>query len=163
MRRSCELVVALWCAGCAQSDYVDLTGVYRVDAELSSEPCGIDQPVAQPWPYLKFQESTTLSGFWLLRCSDRATMNCGGDMFLDAFPQPTDAGWIGELSDASNTTPCVLLYSVRSARLDGDHLTVGIEDHSEEVPDADCSPREAELRSTLMPCTKHERFGATRL
>jgi len=162
MRRNCELLVVFGCAGCADA-YVDLTGVYRVDAEVASEPCGSDEPVAEPWPFLKFAESTVFSGFWLQRCSDRATTNCGGDMFLDAYTSPTDAGWIGELSDSSSTAPCTLQYSLRSARLDGGHLVVVVEDHSEEVPDTECSPREAALRNTLMPCTKHERFDATKL
>ncbi|HEY5923844.1 MAG TPA: hypothetical protein VIV11_19320 [Kofleriaceae bacterium] len=162
MRRGCELALIACCAACTQ-DFVDLTGVYRVDENVLSMPCGMDAPVAAPWPYLEIAESTQLAGFWLRRCSDRATTNCVGDIVLDALSQPTGEGWLGEITGTSGTSPCTLVYVVQSARLDGEHLIFVVEEHREEVPDFECSIYEAQLRSTLMPCTKHERFDATRL
>ena len=163
MRRSCELAL-LVCAGCTADDFVDLSGVYRVDGNVVSMPCGTSpQPVSQPWPFLQFVESPDFTGYVLERCSDMAATNCSGDRFLDAFPTPSESGWFGEITGTVGSSPCMLVYTAQSATLDGTHLVVAIEAHREDAPASACTVAEAQLRSTLMPCVELERIDATKL
>jgi hypothetical protein len=57
----------------------------------------------------------------------------------------------------------MLVFTQQVARRDGERLTIEIDEHREEAEPTGCSPHEAELRSTLMPCVRHERIVATRL
>ena len=161
MKHAVVVVVAL--TACDQSvNLVDLTGVYQVDADVGSKPCGTDTPVAQPAPFVTFAENDALGGFWIRSCADRAAMNCWGDQFLGAFPGPLEDGWQGTISDASAT--CFLTYRVQTAKLfDGTHLVVNTTEYGEQSTVAMCTPRDAEVRGSLMPCTMHERIDATKL
>jgi hypothetical protein len=46
----------------ACSDDVDLTGVYRVDANVASAPCGADQPGMTPPAFIMLQKEEFNTG-----------------------------------------------------------------------------------------------------
>lgn len=154
------LLVAL--AGCTDN-YVDLTGVYEVDLDVGSSPCGADTPVAQPWPFVKIAESTILTGFWMRGCSDAATTVCSGDMVLDSLTEPFETGWAGFMYGTEAGPPCLLVYKQRIAKLDAGKLTIDITEHRDEARPGECSAAYAEALSTSLPCVRHERIEATQL
>ena len=162
--RALAAVVLLAACG---PDEIDLTGIYRVDADVASMPCGGDQPVATPPPYLKFAKGAFLGAeyFSMLTCSDEAGTNCtGGGLFGDSFAEPIDVGWRGVVYSASGSTTCLLSYSDSTAILDGTKLVVESTTYSEETQTAsECTAEEAERRNTKMPCSEHEQIDATRL
>jgi hypothetical protein len=47
------VAVVVLVAACGP-DEVDLTGMYRVDTNVGSRPCGADQPLMMQPPYVKF-------------------------------------------------------------------------------------------------------------
>jgi hypothetical protein len=148
------------------TDEVDLTGIYRVDADVGSMPCGADTPVAMPPPYLKFAKGEIFGSeyFAMLTCSDEAGTNCtGGGLFGDSFPEPIDGGWRGVVTAASGTTTCFLTYIEQTAKLSGVKLVVDIATHGEEGSPSACTTEEADRRGKDMPCTEHERIDATQL
>ncbi|HEY5923843.1 MAG TPA: hypothetical protein VIV11_19315 [Kofleriaceae bacterium] len=162
MKASAVIVLLAACG----PDEIDLTGIYRVDADVASMPCGADQPVAMPPPYLKFAKGAFLGAeyFSMLTCSDEAGTNCtGGGLFGDSFAEPIDGGWRGVIYSASGTMTCLLAYTEQTAILDGAHMVVDTTTYSEEDPTAECTAEEAERRNTQMPCTEHEQIDATRL
>jgi hypothetical protein len=161
------LAAVILLAACGP-DEVDLTGMYRVDADVGSMPCGTDQPVMMPPPYLKFAKGEFLGAeyFAMLTCSDEAGTNCsGGGLFGDSFPEPIDGGWRGILSSASGTSTCVLAYTDQTAILGlNGKLVVDVATHGEEASTStSCTAEEAEKRGKAMPCLEHERIDATRL
>jgi len=159
-------VVGVLLAACG-TDEVDLTGVYRVDADVGASPCGADQPLAMPPPFLKFakEEFIGTEYYSMQTCSDQAATNCsGGGLFGDSFAEPIDGGWRGVVTASSgDTTMCILSYTNQTAKLTGTMLVVDSETHSEDTMGTECSPEEAERRNTKMPCIDHERIDATRL
>jgi hypothetical protein len=162
-----RLFAVLLVAACGTDD-VDLTGVYHVDADVSAMPCGADQPLPMPSPFLKFVKNDFIGTeyFSMERCSDMAATNCsGGGLFGDSFAEPIDGGWRGILSSASGTTTCLYAYTEMTAKLSNRALVVDSETHSEEamVDASACTAEEAEKRGKKMPCTEHERIDATRL
>jgi hypothetical protein len=161
----CALAALVLLAAC--SDDVDLTGVYRVDTNVASSPCGADQPVMTPPAFLKFQKEAFITEeyFSMLTCTDAAGMDCtGGGLFGDSFPEPIDGGWRGVVYSAIGTAPsCFLAYTEQTAKLSGVKLVVDISSYGEQVSDeALCTTDEAEKRGMKMPCTDHERLDATR-
>ena len=162
----CAYFALVSAAGCG-SDDVDLTGVYRVDADVGSMPCGADQPVMTPPPYLKFEQQEIFGTkyFAMLECSDEAATNCsGGGLFGDSFAEPIDGGWRGVVSSASGTTSCYYSFLEQTAKVDGMKLVVESNEYSEMTADAtNCTAEEAEKRGKTMPCTTHERIDATKL
>ena len=164
MRLALAAVVLIACG----EDEVDLTGVYRVDRDVASMPCGSDQPVMMPPPYLKFTKGEIFGSpyFAMEECADEAATNCsGGGLFGDSFAEPIDGGWRGILSSASGTTSCTLGYSISTAKLAGKALTVERTEHSEMTTGGadQCTAEEAERRGEDMPCTEHELIDATKL
>ena len=161
--------LALWLLGSAAcgGEEVDLTGVYRVDADVGASPCGADQPLPMPPPFLKFEKDSFLGSefFSMSTCSDMAATNCtGGGLFGDSFGEPIDGGWRGTVFSASGTSTCTLSYTEQTAKLTGAALVVDSTTYSEDVTDpALCTTDEAEKRGTKMPCEEHERIDATRL
>jgi hypothetical protein len=164
MRRAFSILVLLAACG---SDDVDLTGVYRVDTNVASSPCGADQAVMTPPAFLKFAKEEFLGAeyFSMQTCTDAAGADCtGGGLFGYSFPEPIDGGWRGVVTASSGTTTCLLSYTEETALLTGTKLVVEITNYSEETaPGAACTTDEAEKRGTSMPCTDHEQFDATKL
>lgn len=150
-------------------DEVDLTGMYRVDADLSSAPCGMDQPVATPPVALKFARSDYqgTSYFSYQECTDLAGTSCSGlGLFDAAFSEPIDGGWKGVITSASGGgTSCTISYIEQTAVLHGTLLVVESNNYSAQVDNTAtlCTPDEADRRNTTMPCSEHARIEATRL
>jgi len=162
VKRFAALLVVAACG----TDEIDLTGIYRVDADVGSMPCGADTPLAMPPPYLKFAKGEIFGAeyFAMLTCSDEAGTNCsGGGLFGDSFPEPIDGGWRGVISSASGTTTCSLLFIEQIAKLSDVALVVDIATHGEEGSPSACTAEEAERRGKDMPCIEHERIDATKL
>ncbi|HEY5951546.1 MAG TPA: hypothetical protein VIV40_38900 [Kofleriaceae bacterium] len=166
MTRVAALVAIGLCGACGTDD-VDLTGMYAVDGDVGSMPCGTDQPLPMPPAYVKFQQETIFGSdyYAMLTCVDAAGTNCeGGGLFGDSFTEPIDGGWRGIITTSSGTTTCLLSYTELTAKLASSKLVVETNQHSEEVTDGSpCTTDEAQKRNTAMPCTEHERLDATRL
>ncbi len=162
-----KYVLAALALAAACSDDVDLTGVYRVDADVASSPCGTDQPIMMPPAYLRLAKDELLGNeyFSLQTCSDAAGTDCaGGGLFGTSFHEPIDGGWRGVMYSASGTTAtCDLSYTEHTAVLTSAMLVVDITTYSEQTSDVACTVDEAEARGTTMPCSDHERIDATRL
>lgn len=149
-------------SGCSST--VDLGGVYRVDANVVSAPCGNDQPVATPPAALQLIADETF-GFVYTRCTDEAgTMCARPNPYTDSFPEPIDDGWRGIVTTAGGGTTCTLEYAEQSATLHGTLLVVEITTYRDNLDGSTvtCSPDEAERRGRSMPCTAHERLEATK-
>jgi hypothetical protein len=153
--------------GACGTDEVDLSGVYRVDTEVGSSPCGADMPIPLRPPFLKFTKGEIFGTpyFSMETCVDEAATSCtGGGLFGDSFAEPIDGGWLGVLSAASGTTSCTLAYTEMTAKLSGAMLVVETYEHSEEITaSGNCTAEEAERRGKAMPCSRHERIDATKL
>lgn len=165
MKRLAVAAVALAACG---SDEVDLAGVYRVDTQVGSSPCGADQPLPLRPPFLKLTKAEIFGApyFAMETCMDEAATSCsGGGLFGDSFAEPIDGGWRGVISSASGTSTCLLAYTEQTALLSGVSLVVESNVYSEDATvSADgCTAEEAEKRGTTMPCTEHERIEATKL
>ena len=160
--------LALMLAACGV-DEVDLTGLYRVDADVSStNSCDNDQPVTNPPIALKFSQGNLFGSeyFYYDECGDLAGANCSGSgLFGTSFAEPIDGGWRGTVTASGGTAPnCVISYTDQTAILHGTLMIVEISTYSEGVTtDAECAPEEAEKRGKKMPCTAHERIEATKL
>ena len=160
-------LVALMLAGCGTDD-VDLTGVYEVTSNVSSSPCGVDQPVANGPAFLVFRKEKFLSAEYFVfdQCADAAGADCSstGSLFSGLF-EPFDGGWQGVATTSSHSgTRCVLGYSDETAKLAGTALVV---EHAQYVFDGDlaeaeCTTDEADRRGTAMDCDDHERIEATK-
>jgi hypothetical protein len=150
-------------ASACSTTEIDISGVYDVDTDVASEPCGNDQPVAQPWPFVELLQNDLVYGYWMKSCSDQAATNCTGNKVTDAFTEPIDNGWIGVLYGTEGTMPCVLHYTEQVAKLSGAHLIVERSTYSEEAGIDQCTVHEAELRGAQMTCVRHEKIDATRL
>ena len=165
MSRLLVAALLLQLGACGEDD-VDLTGVYRVDSDVGSAPCGSDQALPMPPPYLKFTKAEIFGApyFAMETCSDEAATNCsGGGLFGDSFAEPIDGGWRGVLSAASGTTTCTLTYRISIAKLSGVKLTVEHTEHGEDTTTGECTAEQAEMRGEDMPCTEHEKIDATKL
>ena len=160
--------LALALAACGP-DEIDITGFYRVDADVSStNSCDNDQPVAMAPVALKFSQGNLFGSeyFYYDECDDLAGINCSGSgLFGTSFAEPIDGGWRGTVTASGGTAPnCVISYTDQTAILHGTLMIVEISTYSEAVTtEAACAPEEAEKRGTKMPCTAHERIEATKL
>ena len=163
MRRSYELVVVALAACVGEDEYQDLTGVWAIEREVASMPCGLDHEVAASAPYLKLAESVTLAGFTMFRCSDAAATSCTGTEPIDSFSQHIEGGgWLGTIYEAGDSLPCLLTFTQQVAKLRDGKLVVDVTVYSEETTLARyCTPFEASVRGNLMPCTSHTRIDAT--
>ena len=76
MKRPALLLLVLT-AACGP-DEVDLTGIYRVDADLASMPCGTDTAVATPPIAIKFAKASFFGTeyFTYAQCDDLAGTMC---------------------------------------------------------------------------------------
>jgi hypothetical protein len=161
-------VLALALAACGP-DEVDLTGLYRVDADVSStNSCNNDQPVANPPIALKFSQGNLFGSeyFYYDECGDLAGASCSGSgLFGTSFAEPIEGGWRGTVTASGGTAPnCVISYTEQTALLHGTVMIVEISTYSEDVTTAaECAPEEADKRGKNMPCTAHERIEATKL
>lgn len=164
MNRTLLLVVAI--AGC--SDDVDLAGTYRVDADVESQPCGVDQPVAVSFAALVFTKSDLFGAelYSYKLCTDAAATECMAvDVFGTAFSEPIDRGWRGVVTATSGVAPsCTLSYTEQTAVLDGPALVIESHRYAGVVETAElCTTDEASRRNTSMSCDRHERIDATKL
>ena len=160
-------LIAALLAACG-SDAVDLTGVYRVDSDVASMPCGTDAPVMTPPVALKFAKSNFFGTdyFSYSECDDIAGTMCnGGGLFDNSFSEPVDGGWRGVVtSSGGGGTTCTISYAEQTATLSGIQLVIEVKRYSEDVDNtpALCSTDEAQRRNTSMPCAAHERIDATK-
>ena len=154
-------------AGCSSD--TDLSGVYRVDLDVDSMPCGNDQPAAMSPAYIKFNKvdffgQTTFS---FQTCDDAAGTNCmSGGLFFGFFSEPIDNGWRGEVTTSSGGgTSCALSYQNDTAILTGAKVVVEHNNYGDilTLPDAQCTTDEAGKRGTSMTCKEHERIEATKM
>ena len=160
-------IVAAFGGGC--SDDVDLSGIYRVDVDVASRPCGNDVPVTSGSTYVKLTKGKLFGTdyFAYEGCTDEAGTDCasvGG--VLGGFFEPIDGGWLGRSSFASNSgLNCSLGITKTTAILDGDQLVIDGSTHQDriEIDQNQCTPAEAENRGDAMPCTDHDRVEATQL
>jgi hypothetical protein len=148
---------------------VDLTGVYRVDVELASAPCGNDAPVADGYAYLRFSRGELFGTpyFAYAACSDETATDCSsvGGLF-EGFFEPIDGGWLGNATYSSSSgLNCTLWLTEKTAILDGSRLEIELHSYQAlvELPNAECTPEEAETRGAEMPCAQHHLIEATRL
>jgi hypothetical protein len=167
MRRASPLLVLLAIAAC--NDDVDLTGIYKVDSDVSSMPCGSDAAIADPPVTLKFAKANFFGAeyFSYQTCDDLAATTCSTGGLLDAgFSEPIDSGWRGVVtsSGSSGGSLCTISYTEQTAVLHGTRLVVESTRYSEQVDNTTtlCAPEEAERRNTSMPCASHERIEATK-
>ncbi len=169
MTRLVLLAVVVTACG---SDDVDLTGIYRVDVAVESEPCGTDAPQNMPPAYLKLTKDSFFGAdyFSMERCADAAGTDCsGGGLFGDSFSEPIDNGWRGittaSSSGGSSDPTCSLSYTRGEAVLVGPKLTVDTNEYGTEVDNTEalCTSDEAERRNDSMPCVRHEKLEATKL
>ncbi|HVK82623.1 MAG TPA: hypothetical protein VM513_00880 [Kofleriaceae bacterium] len=154
-------------AGC--SEPVDLSGMYRVDTQVASSPCGDDRQVAVPIAYVRFNRGEFLGAEFYAydECKDAEGTDClaAGGLF-EGFYEQLDDGWLGRTSFASGGAGfCSLSITSNTARLRGQKLTVDSTTHGYdgEVPDGACTNEEAEARGEDMECMRHTRLEATRL
>lgn len=163
-------LLAVVVAACGGSD-VDLTGMYRVETAVESEPCGTDGPAIMPPAFLRFTEEEFFGRkyFSMDGCTDMAGTDCsGGGLFGDSFAEPIDDGWRGVTYSSSGVAPdtmCRLFFSDASALLKGGKLVVEGREYAEQVENTMelCSTDEAERRGDSMPCIRHEKLEATKL
>lgn len=159
-------LAALVLAACTSN--VDLTGVYRVDTDVGSAPCGADTAIADGPPYLKFTKSSLLGTDYFAYdgCTDAAATMCTSvNGLFDGFSQPIDHGWQGVVESSSpNAGMCLLSYVVATATLSGTSLVIENHSYSDTVmlDAAMCTTDEAAKRNTALPCTTHERIEATK-
>jgi hypothetical protein len=165
MRRAALLVVV---AVAACNDDVDLTGIYKVDSNVASMPCGADAPIADPPVALKFAKANFFGAeyFSYQTCDDLAATMCStGGLFDAGFSEPIDSGWRGIVtSSGGGGSLCTISYTEQTAILRGSQLVIESSRYSEQVDNTTtlCSPEEAERRNTSMPCASHERIEATK-
>ncbi len=154
----------------ACSDDVDLTGVYRVDSAVGSEPCGADATIEFA-EFVKFSKMELFGQeyFSYDGCTDETAVECtsiGG--LIGGFFEPIDDGWLGRSSFSSGGGGgvCLLGIARQTAVLRGSGLTIEVTGREEEVPGLtteQCSPDAAEQRGDAMPCVTHSLIEATRL
>jgi hypothetical protein len=165
MRALVLVLIASVASACAED--VDLTGVYVVDSDVMSNPCGADEPEPDAPAYLRFQKGELFGSpyFAYFACVDEAGSDCAsiGGLF-DGFYEPIDDGWQGRTSTASgNAADCALGYSLQTAILGGNQLVVESSSYADRLAVGSCTPEEAERRGAEMPCLQHERIQATKL
>jgi len=152
----------------ACNDDVDLTGIYKVDADLASMPCGTDQAIMNPPVALKFAKADFFGAeyFSYQECTDLAGTMCSpGGLFDAGFSEPIDNGWRGIItSSGGGGTTCTISYTEQTATLHGSLLIIERSNYSEQVDNTTtlCSPDEAQRRNTSMPCSEHGRIEGTK-
>jgi hypothetical protein len=159
---------ALALAACG-TDPIDLTGMYQVESDVGSAPCGTDMAVPMAPPYIKFlkQKFFGVDILTYQGCNDAAGTDCmdsGGGLYEIAISN----GWKGEETfDSSSGTSCTLGYVDDLATISGKQLTV---EHSEYSDTFDtsampvmCTTDEAKKRGTSMTCEMHTHIEAMRL
>jgi hypothetical protein len=159
------LVLVAACSG-----DTDLSGVYKVEQDVASMPCGTDAPVAMPPAFLKFLENDFLgSKSWDEQtCPDATGTNCtttGGFLFFGGLSEPIDNGWEGqEYSTSFSGTSCTMSYQVTTAMLVGAKLLVEASEYREtsDLPEAQCTTDAAKMKGAAMPCGMHELIDATK-
>ncbi len=160
------LIAAVLCgiAGCGD-DPIDLTGIYQVQSQVGSMPCGADMPVMMPAAYLKFHKENFFADYFTFdECKDAAATDCtpSGGLFSGLF-EPIDNGWRGIASSSSGQGGrCVLSYNFDTAILNGSHLVVEHHQYVDDTdrPEAECTTDKAEALGDKMPCEEHELIDA---
>jgi hypothetical protein len=152
----------------ACNDDVDLTGIYRVDADVESAPCGTDAPVTDPPVALKFGKGELFGAeyYSYQECDDLAATMCStGGLFDASFSEPIDGGWRGIVtSSGGGGSTCTISYTEQTAIRQGSLLIVEISRYSAQVDNtpALCSTDEADRRNKTMPCASHQRIEGTK-
>jgi hypothetical protein len=158
------LAIAALAAGCSD-DPIDLTGIYEVQSQVGSSPCGADMPVMMPAAYLKFHKEKFFADYFAFdECTDAAGTDCesSGGVFSGLF-EPIDNGWRGVVTSSSGLGGrCVLSYTLDSALLNGSHLVVEHHRYTDQTdrPEAECTTDKAEELGDTMPCEEHELIDA---
>ena len=154
--------------GCASPGPVDLTGMYRVDSDVGSMPCGADQPIVPAPAYLKFAKMSFLGAdfFQYDKCPDASGTNCtsGGGLFGGGFSEPIDNGWRDQTTISSFGGSCTLSYENGTAILTGTKLVIERSTYSDApaLTQAQCTTDEARKRGMTMPCSNHAHIEATK-
>lgn len=152
----------------ACNDDVDLTGIYKVEADLQSAPCGTDQPLMNPPVALKFGKGEFFGAeyYSYQECDDlAATMCSSGGLFDASFSEPIDGGWRGIVTTSGGGgSTCTISYTEQTAILHGTLLIIEINNYSDQVDNTPtlCSTDEADRRNKSMPCSEHHRIEATK-
>jgi hypothetical protein len=152
----------------ACNDDVDLTGIYKVEADLQSMPCGMDQAVMDPPVALKFGKGEFFGAeyYSYQECDDlAATMCSSGGLFDASFSEPIDGGWRGIVtSSGGGGSTCTISYTEQTAVMHGSLLVIEISNYSDQVDNTPtlCSTDEADRRNKTMPCSEHHRIEATK-
>ena len=160
------LVAALLVPACG-NDNVDLTGVYRVDADLASMPCGNDQPIMMPPVALKFEKENFFGAelYTYGECDDLAATTCTTGALNDGFSEPVAGGWKGIVTTSGGGgSLCTISYTEQTAILHGTLLIIESTHYSDQVDNTPtlCTTDEAERRGTSMPCYSHAHIEATK-
>jgi hypothetical protein len=163
MRRSCELVV-LALVGCGgDAEPVDLTGMYRVDAHVSSRGCMTDTPVPMPYAYVRLYAG---AGYTMDVCQSQDPTSCTK---LVEFPIGIEHGWRREQASSAiggEVPVCRLQWIEGTAvRAGGSALTIETFTYADFVQPTSpqCNADEARQRGSTMDCDNHERIDATPL
>ena len=172
--------LALLAVAACSSD-IDLGGVYSVDSDVSSEPCGIDMAVTPSPAFIKFEQTEFFGQTsWKFEdCSDGGGTMCSGDgsgLFggttltndglFTGLTTPVSNGWTGtEYSSQFSGTMCTLGYTTNSATVSGPKLTVDVLDYKATVmsTNAECTVDVAKQRNSAMPCVAHGHIAGTKL
>jgi hypothetical protein len=156
-------VVAL--AACGDGDDVDLAGVYRIDAEAGSLPCGADEPYTPFRLFMKLTWTVPAEGppyFELVTC-DHEDGPCSPLLGADRLDDPINGGWRGVVSYGLTAGSCSLNHVDQSAWLSGSSLVLERYWYAEDGSVDACTVEEAAARGTSMPCIEHVRIEATKL
>src|SRR4051812_10155874 len=151
------------------SDNVDLTGIYEVNLNVTSSPCGNDAPVMNGPAFLHFHKSDLFGQEYFVydACQDEAATVCDTSGLFDGLFEPIDNGWLGRSSSSSysrSAMKCLLGYTEATAILNGNQMVIEDAHYADEVmiTEPECTTDEAEKRGATMGCEEHTRIEATK-
>jgi hypothetical protein len=173
--------LALLVAVAACSSDIDLAGVYSVDSDVTSMPCGMDVAVTPKPLFIKFIQTEFFGAksWQFVDCMDGAGTMCSSDgsgLFgtmsgindglFDGLTTPTDNGWTGtEYSSSFSGTMCKLGYNDSVATVTGAKLQLDVLVYGDTImsTNLECTTDLAKMHGTSMPCVAHGHIDATKL
>ena len=168
-------------ATACSSDEIDLSGVYSVDSDVASMPCGNDTDVSPRPAFIKFDQVEFFGQTsWKFEdCTDGLGMMCSGNgagLFggtslvnnglFSGLTTPVANGWTGtEYSASFSGTMCTLDYKTTSATVNIAKLAVDVLDYQDMMmsTNAECTVDLAKQRNSAMPCAAHGHIAGTKL
>jgi hypothetical protein len=179
MKAALVALPALAAAACSSD--IDLAGVYSVDTDVASMPCGADTAVSPVPAFIKFDQVEFFGQTsWKFEdCSDGSGTMCSGDgagLFggttlvsdglFTGLTTPVKNGWTGtEYTSSFSGTMCTLDYKTTSATVNGPKLAVDVLDYKDTITstNAECTTDVAKQRNSSMPCVAHGHIAGTKL